>query len=69
MRVSLFLCLVFVCGCSSGAEPSGSTVPPPPSTIGLNCEPAGAVGTPEYNRCVARTRAGVEGAAHMLRLQ
>jgi hypothetical protein len=69
MRVSLLLGVVLLWGCASSTEPSGSSAPPSPSTIQLNCEPSGAVGTPEYERCAARTRAGVEGAAHMLRLQ
>jgi len=69
MRVFLLLCVGFVGACASDADFSGSSAPPSPSTIQLNCQASGAVGTPEYQRCVGRTRAGVEGATHMLRLQ
>lgn len=68
MRAAFMVCLLFVLGCSSSPEFSGSSTAPSPTTRQLNCA-TNALDESEYERCLARARAGTEGAVEMLRVR
>jgi hypothetical protein len=55
MPLILFFGVIFLFGCSTTDEFSGSSIPPRPGPIQSACEASGAVvGTSEYDQCVAR---------------